>query len=355
MIRNIILRIAISCQYCSVLLAGCFGYSSKNNIQHITPTVEVLHIDSMPDIKILAEIRVRANQVYLTYESKGEYGQLHIKQYRYNNDTKTLNYDKEFFKNDNGYYQLFAPSLFEDDKGTLYVYDRDVPSVSIVDADGMANSIGKHLITSSAKTPYTLVQEARQAFYKSPNEYLFIGREPYGGTQAFFLSHNHTDSIIINEVCKIVYNEDNPSWMINFGKAAYNHNNQIIAFAYQLYPVVQFIDLKNNNVSTSVLPNVNTADVITEGADIWELNPVQFKDITSNVRFFYALYWGKSFSETHNERLSGKKISTIIKYDCNGQIIATYTIDRYLEAIGVSNDDSYIIGYDNQNICLIKL
>ena len=352
MIRNIILRIAI---FCSVLLIGCFGCSSKKDTQLIKPSVEILQIDSMPDIKILSEIRVRNNLVYLTYESKGEYGQRHIKQYTYNEETGTLNYNKEFFKKDNGYYQLFAPSLFEDDKGTLYAYDRDVPSVSIVDADGMANSTGKHLISSSAKTPYALVQEARQAFYKSPNEYLIIGREPFGGTQALFSSHNYSDSIVINEVCKIIYNEDKPSWMINFGKAAYNNINQIVAFAYQLFPVVQFIDLRNNNVFTSVLPNVSISDIVTEGADIWEQNPVQFKDITSNDRFFYALYLGNNFSETHNERQSGKEISKIVKYDCNGQIIATYTIDRCLESIGVSDDDSYIIGYDNKNMCLIKL
>lgn len=352
MIRNIILRIAI---FCSVLLIGCFGCSSKKDTQLIKPSVEILQIDSMPDIKILSEIRVRNNLVYLTYESKGEYGQRHIKLYTYNEETGTLNYDKEFFKKDNGYYQLFAPSLFEDNDGVMYVYDRDVPLISIVDADGMANSTGKHLITTSAKAPYTLVQEARQAFYKSSDEYLFIGREPYGGTQALFLSHNNTDSISINEVCKIAYDKDRPSWMINFGKAAYNHENQIVAFAYQLYPVVQFVDLKNNDAFISVLPNISTDGMVTEGADIWEQNPVQFKDITSNERFFYALYWGKDFSEAHNEQQSGKGASKIFKYNCNGQIIATYTIDRCLESIGVSDDDSYILGYDNKEFCLIRL
>lgn len=344
MIRNFIYRIAICC---SCLLAGCLCCSSKNDIQQIKPTVEILQIDSMPDIKILSEIRVRNNLVYLTYESRGEYGQRHVKQYTCNEETGTLNYDKEFFKKDNGYYQLFAPSLFEDNNGVMYVYDRDIPSISIVDADGMANSTGKHLITTSAKAPYTLVQEARQAFYKSSDEYLFIGREPYGGTQALFISHNNTDSISINEVCKIVYDEDRPSWIINFGKAAYNHENQIVAYAYQLYPVVQFIDLKNNDLYTLVLPNISTDSIVTEGTDIWEQNPVQFKDITSNKRFFYALYLGKTLSDIHNERQSGKEESKIIKFDYCGQVIAIYTIDRCLESIGVSNDDSYIIGYDS--------
>lgn len=312
MVRNIIFRIAVGC---SLILIGCFVCSSKKGIQEIKTSVEVLCVDSMPDISILSEIRVWDNQVYLTYESKGEYGQRHIKRYIYDNDTRTLNYDKELFKKGNGYYQLFAPSLFEDDKGTLYVYDRNMPSVSAVTAEGMACSTGNHLITTSAKAPYALVQEARQAFYKSQNEYLFIGREPYGGTQALFLSRNLTDSITIDEICKMVYDEDYPSWMINFGKAVYNHNNQIVAFAYQLYPVIQFINIKNNNVFTAVLPEVNISSIVTDGADVWEQNPVQFKDVTSNGEHLYALYWGKDFSEVHNERQSGKEMSKIIKYD----------------------------------------
>lgn len=349
--RNIIFSIAVCCSF-----IGFMGCSSGKEKQHFQPTVMNLKMDSVPDIKIMTEIRVWDNKVYLTYESKGEYGQRHIKQYTYNQSTQTLNFDKELFKKDDGYYQLFAPSLFDDGEEGLYVYDRDMPSVYSVSSNGVANSTGKHLITTSAKTPYSLVQEARQAFYKSTDEYLFIGREPFGGEQALFLSLNYADSIIINEVCKIAYNKDNPSWMINFGKATYNPHKQIVAYTYQLYPIIQLINVNNAKEESFVkLEDVESFNIKIEGADIWEQNPVQFKDITSNEKYIYALFWGKTFTAVNNDRQLDKGMSKITKYDWEGNVIATYTINRYLENIGVSNENSCIIGYDGKNMCLVEL
>ena len=351
--RNIIFRIAVCCSFILIAFIGC---SSGKETQHFQPSVMNLKMDIVPDIKIMSEIRVWDNQVYLTYESRGEYGQRHIKQYTYNHSAQTLNFDKELFKKDDGYYQLFAPSLFDDGEEGLYVYDRDMPSVYSVSSNGVANSTGKHLITTSAKTPYSLVQEARQAFYKSTDEYLFIGREPFGGEQALFLSLNYADSIIINEVCKIAYNKDNPSWMINFGKATYNPHKQIVAYTYQLYPILQLINVNNAKEESFVrLEDVEYFNIKIEGADIWEQNPVQFKDITSNEKYIYALFWGKTFTAVNNDRQLDKGMSKIIKYDWEGNVIATYTINRYLENIGVSNENSCIIGYDGKNMCLVEL
>lgn len=187
MIRNTIFSLTVCC---GLVTAGSVESPSGKDIQYLKPTVEVLKTDSMPDIKILSEIRIRNNQVYLTYECDGEYGQQHVKHYTYDRSTRTLHYEKELFKKDNGSYPFFAPFLFEDDKGSLYVYDRDIPSVYTVSADGKARPTGKHLITSSAKIPYALVQQVQQAFYQSPDAYLFIGRKPQGGTQALFLARN---------------------------------------------------------------------------------------------------------------------------------------------------------------------
>lgn len=160
---------------------------------------------------------------------------------------------------------------------------------------------------------------------------------------------------MIDEVSKIVYKEDNTSWIINFGKATYHPKNRTVAFAYQLYPAIQFIDTSNNQVFTATLPDATPSDIATDIADIWEQNPVQFKDITSNEKHIYALYWGKTFATVRNERQSGKGASSIVKYDWDGNLIAIYTIDRCLEAIGVSNDDSYLIGYDSNEMCMIGL
>lgn len=161
MTRNMFLK-SILC--ISIVVLTALGCSASRDIKYISADLQVIEVDSMPDIKILSEIRVLNDQVYLTYESKGGYGQRHIKQYVYDSKSQCLSYDKELFKKDDGFYQLFAPSLFEDDKGVLYSFDRDMPSIYSVSADGIAVPTKNHLITTTAETPYTLVHEARQAF-----------------------------------------------------------------------------------------------------------------------------------------------------------------------------------------------
>ena len=334
----------------SVVVLAVVGCSANRDIKYVSAELQVIEVDSMPDIKILSEIRVRNNQVYLTYESKGEYGQRHIKQYVYDNKFQSLSYDKELFKKDDGCYQLFVPSLFEDDKGDLYSFDRDMPSVYSVSADGMAVPTRNSLITTKAKTPYTLVQEVRQAFSKSQDEFLFIGREPFGGEQALLLSRNYTDSIIVDEICKITYDKEFPSWMINFGKATYNQQKQVLAFAYQLYPTIQFFKLEEGQIFKSSLPQSQYLELQTEGADIWEQNCVQYKDITSNENHIYALYWGETFETVYRERKNNAGTSQIMQYDWDGNLLSIYKVDKCLETVGVSSDDGYIICYDGDKI-----
>ena len=332
------------------MVLAAVGCSANRDIKYVSADLQVIEVDSMPDIKILSEIRVRNDQVYLTYESKGEYGQRHIKQYVYDNKFQSLSYDNELFKKDDGCYQLFVPSLFEDDKGDLYSFDRDMPSVYSVSADGMAVPTRNSLITTKAKTPYTLVQEVRQAFSKSQDEFLFIGREPFGGEQALLLSRNYTDSIIVDEICKITYDKEFPSWMINFGKATYNQQKQVLAFAYQLYPTIQFFKLEEDHIFKSSLPQSQYLELQTEGADIWEQNCVQYKDITSNENHIYALYWGETFETVYRERKNNAGTSQIMQYDWDGNLLSIYKVDKCLETVGVSSDDGYIICYDGDKI-----
>ena len=125
MTRNMFLK-SILC--ISIVVLTAVGCSASRDIKYISAELQVIEVDSMPDIKILSEIRVLNDQVYLTYESKGGYGQRHIKQYVYDSKSQCLSYDKELFKKDDGFYQLFAPSLFEDDKDPFdkdLLWDRD--------------------------------------------------------------------------------------------------------------------------------------------------------------------------------------------------------------------------------------
>lgn len=351
MVKNLVTVISLGC---CLILTGCLASSSAKDVEHFVVTAKKIKIDSIPAIKVLSEIKIVRNQVYLTYETGGEYGQCHVIRYNYNEQAETLHFEKELFKKENGYYQMFIPSLFQDNQDSLYVFDKTIPSVCSVTPEGLAMPIGKHLITTSSKVPYAIVQEARQAFYKSPDAYYFIGREPKDGKQALFLSRNSEDSIRIEEVHRFVLDNTHSSWMVSFGKAACQPKRQIIAYAYHLFPAMQFIDLNSRKCRTLCLEKTNPTVLKTDVADIWEQNTVYYHDITSSNKFIYALYWGKTNEDMHHNKSNGTATSLIIKYNWNGDMVATYTFNGCLYRIGVSSEDAHLIGYDGTSLCVIQ-
>lgn len=345
MMRTICLKMLV----CTVMIPFSCGCFNQNGHKVISAELVKLEVDSLPDIAKISEIRFHKNDIYLTYETRGGWGQQFVSRYGIDPDKMAMVFEKEYFKNDNGYYQIFAPLLFTDAEGSLYVSGRDEPSVYHVNGDGCAQSNGEHVITYGASTPHEMVMEARQVFHNAPNEYLFIGRQPKDGIQGLYLSHNDAGSVDITEVTRIVYDSAYPSWTVNFGRMTFDSGRGIGAFAFQMFPAVQFIDVTDGTNFNVVLPDTESGELITEGADLWEQNAVQFKDITSNSFHIYALYWGMSFAEAESLTKSGKGESRIIRFDWEGNITDIYVLDRCISSIGVSEDDSSIICQDGKD------
>lgn len=343
--RTICLKMLV----CIVMIPFSCGCFNQNGHKVISAELIKLEVDSLPDIAKISEIRFHKNDIYLTYETRGGWGQQFVTRYGIDPDKMAMVFEKEYFKKDNGYYQVFAPLLFTDAEGSLYVSGRDEPSVYHVNGDGCAQSNGEYVITYGASTPHEMVMEARQVFHKAPHEYLFIGRQPKDGVQGLYLSQNETGSVDITEVTGIVYDQSHPSWTVNFGRMTFDSGRGIGAFAFQMFPAVQFIDVTDGTHFNVVIPDTESGELITEGADLWEQNAVQFKDITSNSFHIYALYWGMSFAEAESLTKSGKGESRIIRFDWEGNITDIYVLDRCISSIGVSVDDSLIICQDGKD------
>lgn len=345
MVRTTCLKMLV-CIVTITLSSGCFN---NNKYKVTSADLGRIKVDSLPDISNVSEIRFYKDDIYITYETREGWGQQFVSRYSIDEEKVAINFEKEYFKKDNGYYQVFVPLLFTDAEGALYVSGRDEPAVYHVNSDGSAQANGDNVITNGASAPYEMVMEARQVFHNAPNEYLFIGRQPKDGIQGLYLSHNDAGSVDITEVTRIVYDRAYPSWTVNFGRMTFDSGRGIGAFAFQMFPAVQFIDVTDGTNFNLVLPDTESGELITEGADLWEQNAVQFKDITSNSFHIYALYWGMSFAEAESLTKSGKGESRIIRFDWEGNITDIYVLDRCISSIGVSEDDSSIICQDGKD------
>ena len=351
MIRIIYLKMVASL----VMIFSCWGCSNYD--KYSITEVDLLRIqtDSLPDISKISEMRLHDEELYLTYETQGSWGQQFVSRYSMDFNEGMMHFEKDYFKKENGYYQFFAPLLFTDTESSLYVSGRDELSVYLVSSEGIAYNNGDYIMTNDSNVPYEMVMEARQIFHYAPHEYIFIGRKPKDGMQGIYHSDNTTGGIEITEVSRIVYDDTNISWTANFGRMTYNSEKGVAAFAFQMFPAVQFIDVRNGKAFNVVLPNTESVQLITDRADIWEQNDVQFKDITSNSNHIYALYWGMGFDEAENKKISGNGESKVIRFDWKGNITDVYVFDICISSIAVSEDDSLILGHDGEYFYYVRV
>ena len=154
------------------------GNTTAQSVSRVSSTPFV--VDSTLQIKNIQDLRIIEHSLYLTYDYVGGYGHQMLCSYDIDYNNTLLKFRKTFFREENNYYSIFAPVSFWDNNGNMYVVERDQPYINIISNDTILRT-SKALMSNNARTPYEMVLEAKQAFYKSPDEYYFIGRQPMSG------------------------------------------------------------------------------------------------------------------------------------------------------------------------------
>lgn len=342
-----------------ILFAILFVFVDCNNsstprISNVTPIL--MSIDSLPKIKNLQDIHIVKDRLYFTYECDGGYGQQILRSYKIDFKKNSLSFDKEFFKRDNNYYKMFAPITFWNNDDQLFVVEQDNPKIYAVVNDSLRKTTAS-LISNKAKTPYDIVLEVRQAYYKSKDEYYFIGRQPKSGFQAVFHSDNRGDSLVVKEAKRIIFDKKYPFWGVNFGTFTYNSSINSGAYAYLMFPAIEIYNFNDNKCKTiKITTNVKSFNPNTIScADLWNLNPVQYNYLTSTKQYLYALYWGVSYDTMDKMHKKGTAKSQIKMYDWKGKLKNVFIVNKSLQGISVTCDDKIIIAYDGGNFYMIKI
>ena len=126
-------------------------------------------------------------------------------------------------------------------------------------------------------------------------------------------------------------------------------------YAFQMFPAIQIYDFINS-LDKTVIVAIESFDYTSiSEADVWEANPIQFKDISTTDNYIYALYWGLKASDMDKKHSDGTAETKVVKCDWQGNILETYVINKRLQAFCVSDDDKRIIAYDGNDFLLINL
>ena len=171
--------------------------------------------------------------------------------------------------------------------------------------------------------------------------FVFIGREPNGGTQ-YALKANITTAQV-DTIRIIQLSRELTSWMPNAGELAYSPLHDRLAFAYRLHPIIEIFGMDGKPVKKVRICEDSFNPATLNEADFEDLNPLHIVDITTTPNFIYALHWNFKYADAEDTA------PTIFKIDWEGKIVdRLFNVPMPLYKIAVS-DDNYIIGWSGQD------
>lgn len=300
-----------------------------------------LNIKNIQDMKIVGN-----NKLYITYEYPGSFGDQLLECFAIDWGDSGMSFKKEFFKRKNGTHVFNVPVIFWDLEGNMFAYERNNPYLYAISGDTLKRN-GQSIISSKSICPYRLVIEAKYPFVDSLGQYVFVGRQEKNGFQAILRSSRTSDGVEkIEEINKIIYDKRYPSWLVNYGSFAYNPQKDVAIFAYQLFPAIQFYNLKDGKSFKFRKGQSSFNPKTLKEGDIWENNIIHFKAVTTNDKYIYCLYWGMTEQQAKNNQRRHSFRGQIVVLRWDGSIYKILTTRRKIASIAVSESGNYIIGYN---------
>lgn len=323
----------------TVLAAGCINAQSS---------MDTVRLDcmgqSLPQIRHIVEMKALADTLFFVYESEEGFGQRILQRATIDKQNHRIVIGPEIGKRDDGYYVSYMPYPFVGTDGNIHVVSQD--------DGGIYNLVNDRALVRtktclfSAKVPMPMSQYAQDVFSISPDKYVFIGREPKGGSQ-YILSADMAVAKM-DTLHQISISPALTAWMPNAGKMVYSGKYNRMAFAYRLHPIVEIFDAHGALVK-SVRIGENTFNPRTMSeADFEELNTLHTVDVAYTPDYIYALHWSCKYDEIQTAS------PTLYKIDWNGKIVNQYVSEStFLYGITALNDLHFIGWTGTEFIMLI--
>ena len=326
----------------ALLLAGC-----TSNAQTITPVTLEIKGESLPAIRHITDMKMVGDTLLFAYETEDSYGQRFLRSAMFDKDSQSLMIGADIGKRADGYYVSYMPYPFINSLGSVQVISQD--DCEIYDLSFPDSLVGRrqNILDGESTLPFPLSQYVQDVYAASTDNYVFIGREPNGGSQYAMKANTVTHQV--DTICKIAISSDLQTWMPNAGEMAYSNEYNRIAFAYRLHPVIDLMGMYGNLIKQIRLAPDTFDPKTLEQADFDDLNPLHTVDISVAPDYIYALIWGCKYSDVQAVN------PTILKTNWNGNIVDKYTVaSGPLYKIAVSSDNN-LIGWNGTEFILLKL
>ncbi len=301
---------------------------------------------TLPAISHVNDMKITGDTLWFVYETEGGYGQRFLRRAIIDSKNHTLNVGPEMGHKGDGYYVSYMPFSVNNCDGTRLVVSQDDGEIYRAENDSILSRTKKYIFSDGSSLPFPLSQYVQDVSMVAPDKFVFIGREPNGGTQ-YALKANITTAQV-DTIRRIQLSPELTSWMPNAGELAYSRLHDRLAFAYRLHPIIEIFGMDGKPVKQVRICEDTFNPATLNEADFEDLNPLHFIDITTTDNYIYALMWGCRYAEIKTNA------PAIYVIDWSGNIVKTVSIDLTLHRIA-SISEEQIIGWDGNQFVLINL
>ena len=313
------------------------------------PSIDTVRLDCMgqplPKIRHIVEMKALADTLFFVYESEEGFGQRILRRATIDKQNHRLVIGSEIGKRDDGYYVSYMPYPFVGADGKMHVISQDDGGIYNLMHDSVLVRTKINLF--SAKVPFPISQYAQDVCSISPHKYVFIGREPKGGSQ-YVLS---ADMAIakMDTIHQISVSPTLTAWMPNVGKMVYSGKYNRMAFAYRLHPIVEIFDTYGTLVKSVRIGEDTFNPATLNEADFEDLNTLHTVDVAYTSNYMYALHWSCKYDEIQTAS------PILYKIDWNGKIVNQYVSEStFLYGIAALSD-SCLIGWTGTEFVMLIL
>ena len=319
-----------------LLLASCTANA------HVTANQPLTLIgDRLPPIRHITDMKAVADTLWFVYETEDGFGQRFLRKAVIDQDKNTLDVGPVLGKKSDGYYMAYMPYPVHGLDGNMQVVNQEDGEIFVYENESLLTRSKKFILSNSSTLPFPLSQYVQDVSMVAPDKFVFIGREPNGGTQ-YALKANITTAQV-DTIRRIQLSPELTSWMSNAGELAYSRLHDRLAFAYRLHPIIEIFGMDGKLVKQVRICEDTFNPATLDEADFEELNPLHIVDITTTPNFIYALHWNFKYADAEDTA------PTIFKIDWEGKIVdRLFNVPMPLYKIAVS-DDNYIIGWSGQD------
>lgn len=318
-----------------LLLASCYANAHVNTNQSLT-----LIGDSLPPIRHITEMKAVADTLWFVYETDDRFGQRFLRKAIINNKNNTLDVRPVIGKKPDGYFMVNMPYPVYDIDNNMKVVNQEDGEIFNCALDSVLTRTKNYILSGNSVLPFPLSQYVQNVYLVSPNNYVFVGREPNSGEQ--FAMKANVATAEIDSIRKIQLSSELTTWLPNAGELAYSKLHDRLAFAYRLHPIIEIFGMNGKLIKqVRIGEDTFNPNTIAE-ADFEEMNPLHIVDISVTPQYVYALHWNFKYTDAANTA------PTILKIDWDGNIIdKLYNVPMPLYKIAVS-EDNLIIGWNGK-------